>query len=205
MFKKACGYLAITAGVITVCYAFASPWLVLKNLTQAFEDKDTNKIEKLINFSELRDDIKATSKAVIMKSAVIEMENNLFSALGMIMANAIVDPIIDQMISPAGLQLLFSTGEMSIGSDDIIKNIDDEAKNLMPPMHERTAYKGILAKSNIKVHANYVGINDFEVIFSNTDLFNDQITFIMKREGIGNWRVNGIEIPISIVERLIEK
>ena len=72
----------------------------------------------LIDFPELREDIKVTAKAAIMKSAAIELDGNPFAAMGIMMANAIVDPIIDQVISPAGLQLFFSAGEMSgVGAD----------------------------------------------------------------------------------------
>ena len=131
MVKKIFGYSAITASVITGCYAFASPWIALRDLTQAFEDQDTRKIEKLIDFPELREDIKVTAKAAIMKSAAIELDGNPFAAMGIMMANAIVDPIIDQVISPAGLQLLFSAGGMSGGTEGFPENIDALARNLV--------------------------------------------------------------------------
>ena len=51
MIKKIFGYSAITAIAITGCYAFASPWIALRELTQAFEDQDTRKIEKLVDLS----------------------------------------------------------------------------------------------------------------------------------------------------------
>ena len=119
MFKKIFSYSAIAASVVTGCYAFASPWLALRDLTQAFEDQDTRKIEKLVDFPELREDIKVTAKAVMMKSAAIELEGNPFAAMGIMMANAIIDPIIDQVVSPAGLHLLFSAGEFSGGTDGL--------------------------------------------------------------------------------------
>ena len=81
MFKKIFGYSAIAASVVSGCYAFASPWLALRDLTHAFEDQDTRKIEKLIDFPELREDIKVTAKAAMMKSAPIELEDNPFAAM----------------------------------------------------------------------------------------------------------------------------
>ena len=90
MIKKIFGCSAITASFITGCYAFASPWLALRDLTQAFENQDARKIEKLVDFPELREDIKATAKAAMMKSAAIELDGNPFAAMGIMMANAIV-------------------------------------------------------------------------------------------------------------------
>ena len=117
MSKKFLGSSVIAASVIAGSYAFVSPWLALRDFAQAFENQDTRKIEKLIDFPELREDIKVTAKAAMMKSAAVELEGAPFAAMGIMMANAIFDPIIDQIVSPAGLQLLFSAREIS-GSTD---------------------------------------------------------------------------------------
>jgi len=199
MFKKIFGYSAIAASVVTGCYAFASPWLALRDLTQAFEDQDTRKIEKLVDFPELREDIKVTAKAAVMKSAAIELEGNPFAAMGIMMANAIVDPIIDQVISPAGLQLFFSAGEMSGGADGIPENIDAIARDLIPSSDGGEASRGI------EVKTEYVGINEFQVQVRNVEMFNESVSFYMRREGLGGWKVDGIRLPESLVEKLMEE
>ena len=204
MFKKIFGYSAIAASVVTGCYAFASPWLALRDLTQAFEDQDTRKIEKLVDFPELREDIKVTARAAMMKSAAIELEGNPFAAMGIMMANAIVDPIIDQVISPAGLQLFFSAGEMSGGTDGLPENIDAIARDLIPSGDGGEASSRFIAAQNIDVKTEYVGINEFEVQVRNIDMFNESVSFYMRREGLGGWKVDGISVPDSLVEKLME-
>ena len=199
MFKKIFGYSAIAASVVTGCYAFASPWLALKDLTQAFEDQDTRKIEKLVDFPELREDIKVTARAAMMKSAAIELEGNPFAAMGIMMANAIVDPIIDQVISPAGLQLLFSAGEMSGGADGVPENIDAIARDLIPSSDGGETSRGI------EVKTEYVGINEFEVQVRNVEMFSESVFFYMRREGLGGWKVDGIRIPESLVKKFMEE
>ena len=204
MFKKIFGYSAIAASVVTGCYAFASPWLALKDLTQAFEDQDIRKIEKLVDFPEVREDIKVTARAAMMKSAAIELEGNPFAAMGIMMANAIVDPIIDQVISPAGLQLLFSAREVSGDTDGLPENIDAIARDLIPSGDGGEASSGVDAAQSIEVKTEYVGINEFEVQVRNADMFNESVSFYMRREGLGGWKVNGIRVPDSIVEELME-
>jgi len=193
------GYSAITASVVTGCYAFASPWLALRDLTHAFEDQDTRRIEKLIDFPELREDIKVTAKAAMMKSAAIELEGNPFAAMGIMMANTIVDPIIDQVISPAGLQLLFSAGEMSGGADGVPENIGAIARDLIP------SSDGGEASHGIEVKTEYIGINEFEVQVRNVEMLNESASFYMRREGLGGWKVDGIRIPESLVEKFMEE
>ena len=199
MFKKIFSYSAIAASVVTGCYAFASPWLALRDLTHAFEDQDTRKIENLIDFPELREDIKVTAKAAMMKSAAIELEGNPFAAMGIMMANTIVDPIIDQVISPAGLQLLFSAGEISGGADGVPENIDAIARDLIPSSDGGEASQGI------EVKTEYVGINEFEVQVRNVEMLNESVSFYMRREGLGGWKVDGIRIPESLVKKFMEE
>ncbi|WP_255487894.1 DUF2939 domain-containing protein [Synechococcus sp. TAK9802] len=189
----------MAASVVTGCYAFASPWLALRDLTHAFEDQDTRKIEKLIDFPELREDIKVTAKATVMKSAAIELEGNPFAAMGIMMANTIVDPIIDQVISPAGLQLLFSAGERPGGADGVHENIDAIARDLIP------SSDGGKASDGIEVKTEYVGINEFEAQVRNVEMLNESVSFYMRREGLGGWKVDGIRIPESLVEKFMEE
>ena len=204
MFKKIFGYSAIAASVVTGCYAFASPWLALKDLTQAFEDQDTRKIEKLVDFPELREDIKETARAAMMKSAAIELEGNPFAAMGIMMANAIVDPIIDQVISPAGLQLFFSVGEMSGGTDGLPENIDAIARDLIPSGDGGEASSGVDTVQSVEVKTEYIGINEFEVQVSNEGALDESVSFYMRREGLGGWKVSGLRVPDSLIEKLME-
>ena len=204
MFKKAISYFAIAASVVTGCYAFASPWLALRDLTQAFENQDTRRLEKLVDFPELREDIKVTAKAAMMKSAAIELEGNPFAAMGIMMANAIVDPIIDQVISPAGLQLFFSAGEMSGGTDGLPENIDAIARDMIASGHGGEKSRGVDAAQSIEVKTEYLGINEFEVQVSNAEILNESVSFYMRREGLAGWKVNGIRVPESLVERLMD-
>ncbi len=204
MFKKIFGYLAIAASVVTGCYAIASPWLALKDLTQAFEDQDTRKIEKLVDFPELREDIKVTARAAMMKSAAIELEGNPFAAMGIMMANAIVDPIIDRVISPAGLQLFFSAGEMSRGTDGFPENIDAIARDLIPSGDGGEASSGVDTVQSVEVKTEYTGINEFEVQVSNEGALDESVSFYMRREGLGGWKVSGLRVPDSLIEKLME-
>ena len=203
MLKKFLGSSVITASVIAGSYAFVSPWLALKDFAQAFENQDTRKIEKLINFPELREDIKVTAKAAMMKSAAVELEGDPFAAMGIMMANAIVDPIIDQIVSPAGLQLLFSAREMSGGTDGLPENINIIAKELISFSDRDESNQETDAAKGIEIKTDYIGINEFEVQVTNSEILDESVSIYMRREGLGDWKVNGIRVPDSLVERLI--
>ena len=204
MLKKLFGCSTISAIVIVHSYAFVSPWLALRYFTQAFENQGTRKIEKLIDFLELREDIKVTAKAALIKSAAVELEGDPFAAMGIMMANAIVDPIIDQVISPAGLQLLFSAGEMSGGTDGLPENIDALARDLVSSGNGGEISRGRDVARSVEVKAEYVGINEIEVQVSNEDIFNESVSFYMRREGLGGWKISGVKIANSLIDKLMK-
>ena len=204
MLKKFLGSSVVAAIVIAGSYAFVSPWLALKDFAQAFENQDTRKIEKLINFPELREDIKVTAKAALMKSAAVELEGDPFAAMGIMMANAIVDPIIDQIVSPAGLQLLFSAREMSGGTDGLPENINTIVKELTSFSDRDESNQETDAAQGIEIKTDYIGINEFEVQVTNSEILGESVSIYMRREGLGKWKVNGIRVPDSLVERLMD-
>ena len=205
MLKKLFGYSVITASVVAGIYAFVSPWLALRDFAQAFENQDTRKIEKLIDFPELREDIKVTAKAAMIKSAAIELEGDPFAAMGIMMANAIVDPIIDQVVSPAGLQLFFSAGEMSGGKNGLPESVNSIAKELTSSSDRDEMNQGIDTAQGVEVKTDYIGINEFEVQVSNSEILDESVSFYMRREGLGGWKVDGVKFPGSLVEKLMEE
>ena len=204
MLKKFLGSSVIAASVIAGSYAFVSPWLALRDFAQAFENQDTRKIEKLIDFPELREDIKVTAKAAMMKSAAVELEGDPFAAMGIMMANAIIDPIIDQIVSPTGLQLLFSAREMSGSTDGLHANINAMAKELTSFSDRDESNQGTDLAQSIEVKTDYIGINEFEVQVTNSEILDESVSVYMRREGLGDWKVNGIRVPASLVERLMD-
>ena len=191
--KQILGLAAAGAGVLLGAYYAASPWLTVNKLKEAFEKKDTRQIEKIVDFPELREDFKEVAKAAIIKNAAKELEGNPFAALGMMMANALIDPLIDSVISPAGLQALLSTGEISAEPSDVLN------ENNSWSSRESTTEES-KPSDDLKVEMNYTNLNEFEIKLSNKGVTDEPIYLFMEREGFASWKVNGIEIPKSLFD-----
>ena len=189
--KQLLGLAAAGTGVLLGAYYAASPWLTVNKLKQAFEKKDTRQIEKIVDFPELREDLKKLAKAAIMKKAATELEGNPFAALGIMMANALIDPLIDQIISPAGLQALLSTGDMSVHPSDILNE-----KNSWSTKGSTTDQ--FQPSPDLSVKMNYMDLNEFKIELSNKSVIAEPISLFMEREGFADWKVTGIDIPQSI-------
>ena len=189
--KQFLGLAAAGTGVLLGAYYAASPWLTVNKLKQAFEKKDTRQIEKIVDFPELREDIKEIAKATVMKNAAKELEGNPFSALGMMMANALIDPLIDSVISPAGLQALLSTGEMSVQPSDVLNENNSWSS-------KESTTEEFKPSPDLSVKMNYTDLNEFKIELSNKKVIAEPISLFMEREGFADWKVTGIDIPQSI-------
>ena len=189
--KQLLGLVAAGTGVLLGAYYAASPWLTVNKLKQAFEKKDTRQIEKIVDFPELREDFKEIAKATVMKNAAKELEGNPFAALGMMMANALIDPLIDSVISPAGLQALLSTGEMSVQPSDVLNENNSWSS-------KESTTEEFKPSPDLSVKMNYTDLNEFKIELSNKKVIAEPISLFMEREGFADWKVTGIDIPQSI-------
>ena len=189
--KQLLGLAAAGTGILLGAYYAASPWLFVFKLKQAFEKKDTRHIEKIVDFPELREDFKEIAEAAIMQKAATELEGNPFAALGIMMANALIDPLIDQVISPAGLQALLSTGEMSIQSSNFLDENNSWSSK------ESTAEE-FQPSPDLSVKMSYTDLNEFKIELSNKSVIAEPISLFMERERFADWKVTGIEIPQSV-------
>ena len=189
--KQLLGLAAAGTGVLLGAYYAASPWLTVNKLKQAFEKKDTRQIEKIVDFPELREDFKEVAKATVMKNAAKELEGNPFAALGMMMANALIDPLIDSVISPAGLQALLSTGEMSVQPSDVLNENNSWSS-------KESTTEEFKPSPDLSVKMNYTDLNEFKIELSNKKVIAEPISLFMERKGFADWKVTGIDIPQSI-------
>ena len=189
--KQLLALAAAGTGVLLGAYYAASPWLTVNKLKQAFEKKDTRQIGKIVDFPELREDFKEVAKATVMKNAAKELEGNPFAALGMMMANALIDPLIDSVISPAGLQALLSTGEMSVQPSDVLNENNSWSS-------KESTTEEFKPSPDLSVKMNYTDLNEFKIELSNKKVITEPISLFMEREGFADWKVTGIDIPQSI-------
>ena len=189
--KQLLALAAAGTGVLLGAYYAASPWLTVNKLKQAFEKKDTRQIGKIIDFPELREDFKEVAKATVMKNAAKELEGNPFAALGMMMANALIDPLIDSVISPAGLQALLSTGEMSVQPSDVLNENNSWSS-------KESTTEEFKPSPDLSVKMNYTDLNEFKIELNNKKVIAEPISLFMEREGFADWKVTGIDIPQSI-------
>lgn len=98
--------LLVLAVLLIVGWLAASPYYALYTLGKGIENEDKEALEEVVDFPVLRQNLKDTLSALFTSKMAKDAGDNPFAALGMMMANAMIDPMINSMVTPAGLAKL---------------------------------------------------------------------------------------------------
>jgi hypothetical protein len=159
------------AGVLLVVAAtsFASPWWTLHILRSAAERHDAEGVSAQVDFPALRDSVKSQLLGSIARDA----DTNAFAVIGRAFARAVADPLVDAIVSPAGVAAMVEHGKVAIGKP----NHDPQTPDAEPPRD----------KPHYALH--YRGWNRFAVTAE------DGGSFVFRRDGLWSWKLAGIELP----------
>ncbi|MEN9719005.1 MAG: hypothetical protein RIQ99_1883 [Pseudomonadota bacterium] len=161
---------AALAAVLAGGWYYASPGFALKGLRDAAISGNKQELKERVDFPAVRESLKEQVRAVIM-AEMAKQKDNPFAGLGMLMAGAIIDPVIDTMVSPSGMKALVDQGKFK------------------KPDQAEDASEGQPADWTIERD----GIDHFSATLKSKDA-GKAPTLIFRRDGMG-WDLVEIEIP----------
>lgn len=174
-------YLGLLAVTIMV-YLAVSPYLSVYQIKRAVDARDSEALAGFVDFPKVRESLKAQMNSVILKSTEKELKDNPFAAIGMALAGAMVDKMVDVYGTPAGLAQMLRGDEPSLSK----KNEKPSVYSYQAPVDPS---KG-KALSNAKLR--YDGVNKF--IVSTPVESGKEASFILSRQGL-SWAITDIRIP----------
>lgn len=163
------------AGVLLVAAAtsFASPWWTLHRLQSAVARHDADAVSEQVDFPALRDSVKSQILASIGRDARHGDGGNPFAAIARGFAQAIVNPLVDAVVSPSGVAAMVEHGKISIAK----------------PAGEREATAEAPPGDKPHYALHYRGWDRFAV------RADDGGAFVFRRTGVWSWKLAGIELP----------
>ena len=162
---------AMGALLVVAATSFASPWWTLHRLRTAVDRHDAEAVAAQVDFPALRDSVKSQLLGSIARDA--GDEGNTFAAIGRAFARVVADPLVDAIVSPAGVAAMVEHGKVSIGR---------------PTREDRTpAAEPARDKPRYALH--YRGWSRFAVTAE------DGGSFVFRRDGLWRWKLAGIELP----------
>lgn len=177
MNKKILG--SIVALVIAIVgYLYASPYLVLNSIKTAAQNGESEKVSQYIDYPSVRQSFKDQMNAMMMKE-VQKQENNGFAALGAMLASAMVDKMIDAVVTPEGMTLMLQGKDLkqsvSGGENESAEHKQEEHQ----PDYE----------------TSYTSFNDFQVVIKDPNK-SKEVKVLMVRDGL-SWKINKIVVPLD--------
>ena len=163
---------AVGALLVVAATSFASPWWTLHRLRAAVDRRDAEGVAAQVDFPALRDSVKSQLLGSIARDAGDEA-GNPFAAIGKAFARAVADPVVDAIVSPAGVAAMVEHGRISIARPAPAPETSDPA-----PPREKPRYA-----------LHYRGWHHFAVTAENGG------SFVFRRDGLWSWKLAGIELP----------
>ena len=173
--------------VIFAIYLYASPYLVLNNIKNAAKQGDADKLSGYIDFPSVKQSMKDQVKATMVKELASSKEQKGLEALGTLLGAAMIDPLIDDLVTPDGVALMLQGQKL----DFDLNNDTPEDK----PKGEN---------EDIDYKAGYLSFNRFKVQVIDADDPNESLDVIMHRDGL-SWKVTRINFSLDSKDKKIKE
>lgn len=176
--KQAIYGIAITtiAAVVGVWFYF-TPYIAANNMRKAAEAGDSAILSSYINFPSLKESLKANFNAMFATEVVKNKDGNPFEALGAALAAALINPMIDALVTPESLAMMMQGNK---------PNFEKGA-----PKTERKPG----GTSDTEMTMSYESFDRFAVSVKKKGDMDDPVTFVLHREGLVAWKLASLRLP----------
>lgn len=170
-------YSAIGLIVVLAIYLYASPYLALNNIKKAAQTGDADTLSEYIDFPSVKQGIKDQINAQIMKEVTKE-DTDEFEALGAMLATAMINPIVDSIVTPDGVAMMVKGQKPDLNGNVVEQNTEVQSND-----------------TKLDYKTSYITYKSFKVSLYDPDDGNE-VDIIMRRDGLG-WKVNRINLPLD--------
>ena len=174
--------LAVAASLALSSYA--SPYWTLHRINTAIADKDADRFSSYIDFPALRDSVKGQMMVMVNKRlSRPEMADNPFAGMGQMMSAALISPIVDAAVSPAGVMAMFESGKVQALPGAAGKQESPASRDAQADAPDAHNY-AVDYESWSRVAISKPG--------------HDAGRFILKRTGLWGWQLAALEFPEAV-------
>lgn len=166
--------LSVAVGV----WLYFTPHLAVGSMKDAAQARNAEKLSSYVDFPALKESLKSTFNSKLAKEVAAQGQDEPFAAMGAMFAAALINPMIDAMVSPEGLAMMLQ------GEKPGTQAGDSQAQN------ESTG------NEDTNTSMSYEGLNTFVVKVSQKDRPEEQVSLVFQRSGIVSWKLSAMRIPM---------
>ncbi|HEX4181137.1 MAG TPA: DUF2939 domain-containing protein [Caulobacteraceae bacterium] len=168
--------VAVAAALVFGAAYFGSPLLSLHDLQRAARNGDRDRMDQLVDFPKVRENLKSKFDAYVLQSMRSDpnMANNPFVGLGALIVPALTDRAIDNYVTPDGIAAVVN--------------------NATPPKLNATdAAAPSPAASPVNFSPSFADLDHFNVALSRSDSPGAILTLTLERHGLFGWKLTRID------------
>jgi hypothetical protein len=170
---------AITLVALLAAASYFSPQWTMRQMKVAIEDGNAERFSEHVDFPALRESFKGQFAAIMdRKLGAAEGNRNPFSKLGQVMAAALITPMVDAMVSPAGVIRMMQSGSVKPSTPESDTNKEQESND---DAHYAFSYRSW----------NKVAVRSTK---------DDAGSFILTRDGLWSWKLSAVELPDALMD-----
>lgn len=163
-----CGGI-VAAGMIVFAVYFATrPSAAFNELREAIAMRDRKAMERLVDFPAFRESIKSKLRDELSASAVAS--KNPFAILGAALADRLIEPIVDIVVSPGGISAMLAG-----------QNVRDIPAK--PPVSDGSQ----TIDTSLAYDGAWEGLSRYVVTVRNQG--KQAVMLVMHRQGLFDWRL----------------
>jgi len=160
---------------------YATPYITVLQMRSAAQAKDAEKLSNYVDFPALRENLKTSFNEKINAEMAKSKDTSPFGALGAAVAGALINPMVDAMVTPQSLSMIVQ-GEQPKG---------DKPQPDTPPATD----SGNKPDANTDVSMGYEGFNQFAVNIKHKNVAAP-VSLIFHREGLISWKLAALRLPL---------
>nr|CUV58303.1 conserved exported protein of unknown function [Ralstonia solanacearum] len=173
---------AVLVAAAATVSSYASPYWTIYQMSSAMQARDADKFSRYVDYPALRESLKAQFMALMQsKMQTPEMKDNPFAGLGQMLGLAMVNTVVDTMVSPSGV--------MSMMAGQKPPAAPTTSTSATPPADEKPA----APKDSLKYDVSY---RTWDLVEASALKDNgDKITIVLRRDGLWSWKWISITLP----------
>lgn len=177
------GKFAISAVLVLLgCWFYATPYIAIHGAQKAAKQGDAAALSGYVDFPAL----KASLKTNLTLSMAVQNQANPadpMQAIGIAFASALIDPLVEVMVTPQNLALIFQGKSPSL-----------EKRSQSSDSSNPTVESG---GGDVITKAGYESYDRF-VVHINHEMGGKQLfVLVLHRDGLTTWKLVGIRFPIE--------
>ncbi|MCG5515356.1 MULTISPECIES: DUF2939 domain-containing protein [unclassified Ectothiorhodospira] len=160
------GLLAMVIGV------FYSPYHAVDQMREAAEARDTERLSRYVDFPAVREDVHEALRDSLSGELNRAMRDSPFAAMGLAVADALLRPLVDAVVSPAAVGAILR-GYMPVADGT-------EGMELEP-------------RDDVQISMGYEAFDRFVISIAEED--GETVDMVLYRDNLFWWRLAALRLP----------